>query len=100
MEILEELVDVLSRDCFKLKLDNVDNSIEGILSRITSISTIVEPRETLDVIDEDPEDNKFLECALEGGAEYIVSGDKHLLSMGEFKEIKIVKSRKFLEILG
>jgi len=94
MEILEELEDVVSRGCFKLKLNNMDNRMEDVLEKITSISTIVEPREKLDVINEDSKDNKFLDCALEGGAEYIVSGDKHLLNLREFQGIKMINTKK------
>ncbi len=46
---------------------------------------------------EDLADNKFLECAIAGGCEVIVSGDKHLLKMSEFHGVKILKPRDFLD---
>jgi putative PIN family toxin of toxin-antitoxin system len=54
---------------------------------------------TLAVIQEDPPDNRYLECAVEGDAAYLVSGDRHLLSLGTFQGIPIVSPRVFLEAL-
>jgi len=45
----------------------------------------------------DPDDDKFLACAVAGNAELIISGDKHLLDINEFQGIKIVKPRKFVD---
>jgi len=47
----------------------------------------------------DPDDDKFLAVAIEGCANYIVSGDKHLLSLGKFENIKILNSRQFLQVI-
>ena len=41
----------------------------------------------------------LLECALDSKADFIISGDKHLLKLKEFKDIKIVKAKDFLGIL-
>jgi len=48
-------------------------------------------------IEEDPDDNKILEAALEAKADYIISGDRHLLKLKVFRGIKIAKARQFLE---
>jgi len=45
----------------------------------------------------DPDDDKFLACAVAGKAELIISGDKHLLNINDFQGIKIVKPRKFVD---
>jgi len=50
------------------------------------------------VIKEDPADNKFLECALAADAKYIVSGDRHLLSLKTFKSIRILPPTEFLKV--
>jgi hypothetical protein len=52
------------------------------------------------VVAEDLSDNRYLECAVEGEAELIVSGDEHLLGLGQWRGIRIVTPRDFLEILG
>jgi predicted nucleic acid-binding protein len=49
----------------------------------------------LNVIQADPTDNKYLACALEGEADYIVSGDRHLLDVGLYQGIKILKAKVF-----
>jgi predicted nucleic acid-binding protein len=51
------------------------------------------------VIKEDPDDDVVLRTAFDGKAEYIVSGDKHLLALGEFKGIKIVNITEILSVV-
>jgi len=53
----------------------------------------------LNVIAEDPSDNRYLECAIEGDADYLVSGDQHLLRLGAYRKIGILAPRAFLDIL-
>ncbi|MFA6065470.1 MAG: putative toxin-antitoxin system toxin component, PIN family [archaeon] len=60
---------------------------------------IVEPKEKV-LACEDLDDNKVLEVALEVKANYIVSGDKHLLKMQEFRGMKILNAKDFLDLLG
>ena len=60
-------------------------------------SIIVKPNLKLQVIDEDAEDNKILECALASGADIIVSGDKHLLKLGRFRKTRILTPREFFD---
>lgn len=59
----------------------------------------VPPMEPLTVIRDDPSDNRFLECALAGKADVIVSGDRHLLRLKRFRGIPILTPKAFLEIL-
>ncbi|MBI4170548.1 MAG: putative toxin-antitoxin system toxin component, PIN family [Candidatus Aenigmarchaeota archaeon] len=60
---------------------------------------VVEPKQKFDVIKEDPNDNKFLEVAVEEKADYIVSGDKDLLRLGSFMGIKIISPAEMVNIL-
>ena len=46
---------------------------------------------------EDPDDNKFIECAVAGNCEIIISGDKHLLNLSEFQGIAILNPKKFVD---
>jgi len=50
------------------------------------------------VIDDDPDDDKFIECAVASRAGFIVSGDKHLLNLKKYKGIKIMKAGDFLSL--
>ena len=54
---------------------------------------------TLNVVRNDTADNRYLECALEGAADYVVSGDQDLLDLHEHSGIRIVSPRVFLETL-
>ncbi len=90
--ILEEYIDVLSR--FDVQEEDMDY-FEALFvdpKRTENVS----PTVRVHVIKEDPSDNKFLECALSGKADFIVSGDKHLLGLGSFRGIPIVTPRSFL----
>ena len=60
---------------------------------------LIEPKESIKVIKDDPKDDMVLECAVEGKADFIVSGDPHLLKLKEFRSIKIVTPKQFLDLL-
>ncbi len=60
----------------------------------------VEPRFKIKEIKEDPDDNKFLECAYFGKAQAIVSNDKHLLSLNWFRGVPIYTPKTFVELFG
>jgi putative PIN family toxin of toxin-antitoxin system len=57
----------------------------------------VNPQERLDVVPDDPDDNRVLECALAARAHTIISGDHHLLRLGGFQSIPIQTPRQFLD---
>jgi len=56
----------------------------------------VDTKSKISIVIADPADNIFLECALDGGANFIISGDKHLLDIEVYKGIEIVRAREFL----
>jgi putative PIN family toxin of toxin-antitoxin system len=93
LEILKEYQRVL-RD---LAVAFPSIEVEALLDFLIIHSEIVVPPPLPPVIQEDPSDNKFLECAVAGKATCIVSGDKHLFKLFEFKGIPILKPREFLE---
>ena len=95
-KILKELVGVIQREKFS-HLDS--KKIFRFIDLLTRVCKLVIPDEHHEVIKEDPDDDMILDCAVEAGADYIISGDHHLLELGEFKEIKIVTSARFEEIL-
>ena len=66
-------------------------------SLILEIATFVKPVEKIDAIKVDPDDNMHLESAVAGNVGYIVSGDSDLLDLKEFRRIKIVTAKKFLD---
>ena len=60
----------------------------------------VYPDKSIKVVKDDPDDDVFIECALAGDADYIVSGDKHLLDLKSYGKIKIVNAAEFIEMVG
>lgn len=58
-------------------------AIQRFLDLLSSQAVMVESTIALDVAKEDEINNRYLECAIEGKAQYIISGDKHLLELGE-----------------
>jgi putative PIN family toxin of toxin-antitoxin system len=74
-------------------------TIQRFLELLSSQALIVEPAIVLDVIKEDESDNRYLECAVEGKARYIISGDKHLLDLGEYQGIVILPPAAFVTLL-
>ena len=67
------------------------------ISLIMDYATIVQSDLRLFVVKNDPDDNKIVECAVSCGADYIVTGDRHLLDIKEYKGIKIVTAKQFLD---
>ncbi len=67
---------------------------------IRTRAEVVRPQERLDVVQQDPSDNRVLGAAVEGQADYIVSGDQHLLALGSFEGIEIVSPARFAAILA
>lgn len=76
-----------------------EEAIERFLKLLASEAVIVKPAEVLDVVQEDESDNRYLECAIEGKAQYVVSGDQHLLKLGEYKGIMIIPPAAFVALL-
>ena len=73
---------------------------EYAVAQLTRIATLVEPSVAVSEIAADPADNRVPEAAEAGGAEVIVSGDRHLLALGRWREISIEKPSAFLDRLA
>ena len=69
----------------------------NILEFVFAWSRFVEPRETVSVVTDDPDDDKFLACAIAANASAIISGDPHLLVLGSYCSIPITTPAQFLE---
>lgn len=93
--ILQEFMEVLQRPKFRLSSDEIAEAVK----RIMSLSFLVIPAAFAPVILTDPDDDMVLATAIAGAADYIVSGDSHLLSLQSYRGIKIVTSKQFLGLL-
>ncbi len=70
--------------------------IERLLTSLRGSGRWVDPSAELDVVAADPDDNRVLEAAIEGNAEFIVTGDRHLLELREYEGTRIVSPVEFL----
>jgi len=66
---------------------------------LEAISDTVYPDKSIKIVKDDPDDDVFIECALAADADYIVSGDKHLLDLKSYGNIKIVNAAEFIELV-
>jgi putative PIN family toxin of toxin-antitoxin system len=96
--LLEELVDVLNRPRIRQKYGLTDQDIETVISFILLRGEAVAPQEQIAAC-RDPKDDKFLEVAVSGKADVIVSGDEDLLVLHPFAGIPILPPVAFLRML-
>ncbi|MFQ6135224.1 MAG: putative toxin-antitoxin system toxin component, PIN family [Nitrososphaerales archaeon] len=95
-QMLAELADVLSREKFgEVRSSQIDRFLSGLVRK----SKLVTVRSRFKVIGEDPDDDIVLNTAYAGRAGYIVTGDRHLLALKNFKGTGIVKVSRMLEII-
>ena len=94
-EIMKEIEDVIGRPKFHAENDKISyfiNSIEEIGNQISTKKHIKNGSR-------DKNDNKYIECGITANADYIISGDIHLLELKEYNGIKIVTAKNYLEIV-
>jgi len=91
---IEELSRVLRYPKFKLS----NRQREKYINLIQKISLCVYTKTKIQVIKEDPSDNMFLELAHETGADYIITGDIHLLKLKKYNRTDIITPKEFLNI--
>lgn len=99
LSILEEIERVIFYPKIKRRLTWSDLEINDFLLGLAQFGIMVSKEPKVDVIREDPTDNKYLACAQKGGADFIVTGDQHLLRLRDHEGIDIVTPKGFLNIL-
>ena len=98
--LVEELIHVLSypRIAERLRLDEAE--LEAILAALLARAEVTPGQLRLPGVTRDPKDDTVVACAVEGKVDYIVSGDRDLLALGEYEGIEIVTPRRFVELLA
>ena len=91
-----EFRDVLTRPKFNLDLEDCFT----IFKEVETLLTMVFPKYTVTAVQADPDDNAVLECALESGADTIITGDPHLLDLSEFESIRILTPTAYIKRHG
>lgn len=97
--INHEILDVLHRDYIYTRYNLSEELIDDISAFLYEGSILTEDLYAITKVKKDPEDNKFIACALEGEADYVISGDDHLLGLKHVSGIQIVNARDFLKLL-
>ncbi len=92
-DILQEFAEVAGRQKFGF----TRFEIEEFMTLLMGSCDVVVPDEAIEVIKVDPMDNMVLECALKAGSDVIVTGDSHLLTLKEFRGIRIMRASTFLK---
>ena len=98
--IVEEIIDVLYRPSLRLRFPQMADPprLQLVLSAL-ELAEIVEP-ETRFQVCRDPGDDKFLDCAVQAEASYVVSEDRDLLDMQQFRGIRMVSVAEFVALLA
>ena len=98
-EILKEIERVLHYPRIFQKYHLTEENVKALVAIIEHEAIVLSDTPTINIIKEDPTDNKVLSCALEARANYIISGDRHLLGLRQYQDISIVTPREFLDII-
>ena len=93
--LLDELRQVFSRAKFGITPD----AVRLLMDDLESFATIVYPGKRHQVVERDPDDDAVIDCAVESGSSYIVSGDPHLTEMDVVQGITVVTPRQFVNRL-
>ena len=95
LAISDAILDEFSRILHD-KLEWSADRLHSMRAEVATFTKRVSSTETLDVVKADPDDNRILECAVAAGSDVIVTGDAHLLQLGAYRGIKIMKVADFL----
>ena len=96
--LLAELKRALEYQRVKKHLVQPQKMIGNLIKRVETVATVVAPPPSLDIVADDPADNRVLECAVAGKASYIITGDAHLLNLKEYQGIVILNPAGFLAL--
>ncbi|MEK7247143.1 MAG: putative toxin-antitoxin system toxin component, PIN family [Chloroflexota bacterium] len=97
--LMSELERVLSYSKVRRAIRKADKDIKQFLRDVSSLASHVLTAQELHILADEP-DNRVLETAIAGGADYIVTGDKHLLDLHEYEGIEIITPARFAAILA
>lgn len=97
-DILNEYEEVLSRPAIQRRTNLTGDDVIALIAEISSLAIAVAPKRFVFGVSRDPDDDVFLECALAGSADYIVTGDRHLLVLDSFHDTPIISPALFAAI--
>ncbi|MBI3693903.1 MAG: putative toxin-antitoxin system toxin component, PIN family [Acidobacteria bacterium] len=97
-DIWEELVDVLQRPRLQKAIIRHGIRVAPWLHYVRRLARWTTGRIGVNAVAVDPDDNVVIACAIEGSADYIISGDQHLLNLKTYRGVSIVSPRQFLDL--
>jgi putative PIN family toxin of toxin-antitoxin system len=98
LHILDEIRRVLEYEKILSILRRSGKEPSAIMTTIISLCSLVDVRSTIQAVQEDSTDKQVLACAKDASADFIVTGDRHLLNLGKFEKIAILTATSFLEM--
>lgn len=98
-EILEEFNDVMSRREVASRFDYSKTDVSKFEEALRDVAEIIVVKSHFKAVREDPEDDIVVNTAIDGRADYVVSGDRHLRELKRFKGVRTVSPKAFLTIL-
>ena len=90
-DIINEVLPVLSS-----KFERDREALSHVAVTLTEIAELVKPSKRVKIFKDEP-DNRILECAISGEADFLVTGDKEMLQLSEYKGVKIISLKEYLE---
>lgn len=93
--IIEEGREVLARPKFAAWMRTLTTSVDELMESFLGIVQIIQEPKVVRVVRSDPDDDKFIACAVAARVRWLISGDTHLLSMRRYKSIRIVTPQQF-----
>lgn len=96
--ICTEILRVLKYPKIRKRLNSTDAELAAFIDMLASVAVVTAGTLVLPPLEADPDDTKYLACAVEGAADYIISGDHHLTDLGTFRGIRIVEPAFFIGI--
>jgi putative PIN family toxin of toxin-antitoxin system len=96
--IVDEIERVTGYERLQKKYRRIREEREGLIDDLRNFATMVDPQQELSVVQADDSDNRYIECAIESGANFVVTGDPHLLDIGEYQGIPILTPAIFVAL--
>jgi putative PIN family toxin of toxin-antitoxin system len=98
--IIAECSRVLNYPRIRRKYSYTNEEMEHYISSLKAQCLMTQPEIRVEVVHADPDDNAIIECAVAGSADFIVSGDAHLQSLGKYSGIPILSPAELLLLLA
>ena len=99
-ELLGELIDVITRERFAKQFATLDFTAQDVIDEFIELAIVIEAPSIEPFVIRDPDDDAVIACAVASQSDVIVSGDKDLLDLGGYKDIRILKAIELLTEIG